>query len=183
MRIWHIFILFTLCTIVFIIVHNDSHSTTIDYISGIGSIASIYAIIVAIIELKSVKKITEETKTAVNDKLKEINHFLSYADVERHVEMCTSIAPYIQGMQYEAAALHLEELKKALLEIKNNNTFTEKSSYDINQMVMRLGTDITALRSKWISQEEIKSATIITHVNDVSTFLQEISTKLKNQAI
>lgn len=183
MKIWHFIILSILCTIVIIVVHNDVRSTTIDYISGLGSIASIYAIIVAIIELKSVKKTTEETKTAVNDKLKEINHFLSYADVERHVEMCKSIAPNIQGMQYEAAALHLEELKKVLFEIKNNNTFTEKSSYDINQMVIRIGTDITALRRKWISHEDINSATIITHVNEVSTFLQEISTKLKNQAI
>lgn len=183
MKIWHFIILVVLCTIVYYIVHEDGRSTTIDYISGFGSIASIYAIIVAIIELKSVKKTTEETKAAVNNRLKEINHFLSYADVERHVEMCASITPYLQGVQYEAAALRLEELKKILLEIKNNKAFTEKSSYDISQMVARIGTDITALRSKWTSKEDINSATVITHVIEVSTFLQEISSKLKNQAI
>lgn len=183
MKGWHFIILIILCTIFYFIVHNDVRSTVIDYMSGFGSIASIYAIIIAILELKSVKKVTEETKAAVSNKLEEVNHFLSYADIERHLEMCSSIALCLYGEQYEAVALRLEELKKVLLEIKNNNAYTEKNSYEITQMVMWIGTDVTALRNKWISQEVINSTTIITHVNEVSTFLQEISTKLKNQNI
>ncbi len=183
MKYWHIIILLIAFALMVSIIRGDANSTPIDYISGLGSVASIYAIIIALVEIRTVKKTTRETKKAVEKKLDEINNFLSYAEVEKHLEKCTSIAPYLQGEQYEAAALRLEELKKILLEIKNNKAFTEKSDYEITQMVMRIGSDVKSMRRKWTEQEEIDLGTVYDHVNEVSTFLQEISTKLKNQTL
>jgi hypothetical protein len=80
-------------------------------------------------------------------------------------------------------AIRLEELKKVLLEVKNNQSIKDKNEFKIQQMVMRLGSDITAVGNKWKNVTELDSSRVLEHVNEVSTFLQDISTKLKYQTI
>lgn len=164
-------------------IYYDEYSTTIDYMSGVGSVASIYAILLAFIEFRSAKKSAQETKNAIESKIGEINHLLSYADLEKHIEYCSSISLYLESQQYIAVAIRLEELKKILLEVKNNQSIKEKKDYDIQLMVLRLGSDITAVRDKWKNVVDFDSSKVLEHVNEVSTFLQEISTKLKYQTI
>lgn len=183
MKTWHFFILFAISSIVSYFIYDDVRSSAIDYVSGIGSVASIYAIIIAIVELKSVKRVANETNQAVKDKMNEVNQLLSYADVERHIEICSSVNPNLKGEQYEAVAIKLDQLKKILLEIKNNQSITDKSDSRIQTMVMRLGSDTTAVRNKWVGQLDFDNSIVLEHVDEVSTFLQDISAKLKHQTI
>ena len=161
-------------------VSSDADSSAIDYISGIGSVASVYAVIIALIEIKSVKKTAKETQDAVKRKMKEVNNLLSYADVEKHVQMCSSINLCLREEQYEAVAMKLEELKKILIEIQNDQSIKEKRGYLIQPMVMRLGTDIVAVRNKWTELTDVDTSKVMEHVNEVATYLQDVSSKIKH---
>lgn len=183
MKKWHFIFLSLISLFAVWVIYDDVRSTAIDYLSGLGSIASIYAIIIAWSELKSVKAVAKATKVAVDSKMIEISNFITYADIEKHIEICSNIIAYIKADQYEAAALRLEDLKKALLEIKNNNKIKEKSEFAVQKMVARLGTDITSIRNKWIEGVGLDTTMVLDHVNEVSTFLQDISTKLKHNVI
>ena len=183
MKSWHLVLLGVVSVIVIWVISDDVRSTPIDYVSGLGSVASVYAIIVAIFELKSAKKVARETKNAIDSKLTEVNQLLSYADVEKHIQICNSVSLSLQTNQYEAVAMKLDELKKILLEIKNNKSIKEKSEFNIQKMVMKLGTDISAVRGKWASLTDLDSSNVLSNVADVSTFLQDISAKLKHQTI
>ena len=77
----------------------------------------------------------------------------------------------------------MAELKNILLDIKNNNSISGTNDYQIQKMVRIIGTDIVAMKSKWTKNEEREENAILDHINDVSTFLQDISTKLKNKAL
>jgi hypothetical protein len=183
MRFWLTIGFVFITIIVVVLIYHDEYSTTIDYMSGVGSVASIYAILLAFIEFRSAKKSAQETKNAIESKIGEINHLLSYADLEKHIEYCSSISLYLKSGQYVAVAIRLEELKKVLLEVKNNQSIKDKNEFKIQQMVMRLGSDITAVGNKWKNVTELDSSRVLEHVNEVSTFLQDISTKLKYQTI
>jgi len=183
MRIWLSLVFFIISIVIVFFMQHEGIYTTIDYISGLGSVASIYAILLAFIEFRSAKKVAKETKNAIESKIGEINHLLSYADLEKHIEYCSSISLYLKSGQYVAVAIRLEELKKVLLEVKNNQSIKDKNEFKIQQMVMRLGSDITAVGNKWKNVTELDSSRVLEHVNEISTFLQDISTKLKYQTI
>ena len=183
MRFWLTLGFIFITIIVVVLIYYDDCSNTIDYISGVGSVASIYAILLAFIEFRSTKKVAKETKNAIESKIGEINHLLSFADLEKHIEYCSSISLYLKSGQYVAVEIRLEELKKVMLEVKNNQSIKEKQEREIQRMVMRLGSDITAVRDKWKNVADFDSSTLLEHVNEVSTFLQDISTKLKYQTI
>ena len=183
MKFWHLIILFFISIAIVWVVHDDVRSTPIDYISGVGSVASIYAIIIAWIELKSVKQTTAETQKTVDNKIGEINKLLSYAEIEKHIQICSSISLCLKAEQFEAVAMKLDDLKKTLLEIKNKQSIAEKKDYKIQTMVMRLGNDITAVRNKWTNLSDFDYSIVLEHVDEVSTFMQDISAKLKHQTI
>lgn len=176
-----IFVFIAICTLYY--VYNEDKSTIVAYISVVGSIASIYAIIIAVMELKTVKQSAEATKKAVEQKMENVNQLLTFAEVEKHLQICSSINVSLKTNQYEAVALKLEELKKILLEIKNNRSISDKDTAKIQSLVMKLGSDITAVRDKWSKINDFDSTLLLTHVNEVSTCLQDISTKLKHKAI
>ena len=92
----HIILVIVLSLVVVHIVSLDICPSASDYISGVGSVASVYAILITLWQISQVKRIADETAKAVKGKKEEINQLLSYADVERHVEICNSISPYLK---------------------------------------------------------------------------------------
>lgn len=183
MKVWHFIILLLISSAVIFVIHDDVRSTAFDYVSGIGSVASVYALIVTVLEIKSTKRTAKETQNVVNRRIKEVNQLLSYAEIEKHIQICSSISMCLKGEQYEAVAIRLEDLKKVLLEIKSNQSIKDKNDYKIQPMVMRLGTDITAVRNKWMGKSDLDTEIIMEHIVEASTYLQEISAKLKHQTI
>lgn len=110
--ILHVIIFLVLSIIVAIVIHEDVTATAGNYISGIGSVASVYAIFITLYQLGNVKNVAVATREAVLSKTKEIETLFSYADIERHLEMCSYIAMCLQYQQNEAAALRMADITK-----------------------------------------------------------------------
>ena len=146
-------------------------------ISLIGSVASVQGVFLAFLELRKVKKSAE----AVMDKISEVAKVFSYADVERHIEMCSYVSVCIHSGQYEAAAVRLSDVKKVLTEIKTCNIMPQNRTQNIQDMIRSLGVDIVAIREKIQNNTDVDFHMIQRHVNTVSTYLQEVSAVLKEK--
>ena len=146
-------------------------------ISLIGSVASVQGVFLAFLELRKVKKSAE----AVMDKISEVAKVFSYADVERHIEMCSYVSVCIQSGQYEAAAVRLSDVKKILTEIKTYHIMPQNRAQNIQDLIRSLGVDIVAVREKIQNNADVDFQMIQKHVNTASTFLQEVSAVLKEK--
>lgn len=182
MKYWHFLLLIAISTGIIWWVYNDVCSTPIDYISGVGSVASIYAIIIALLELKSVKQSTEEIRKAVAAKTKEISSFLTYAEIEKRKEMCNSIYNSINGCQYEAAAMKLDDIRILLIEMRENRSGRiDKGA--MNKLISDIGNDSVNLRNCWMTKEELDSKIIFKHINSVSNVLSNLSANIKSEQL
>lgn len=180
--ILHIFIFLTLGTFVLWFLHKDPMTSTGDYISGIGSVASVYAILITLWQLRLVKVTSEATKEAVFTKTKEIETLFTYADIERHIEMCSYVQMCLQNQQYEAAALRMENLKGILIEIMINDILPPEASRHLQILIKRIGNDIVAVRGIWKDNQNNNMESILQHIDDVSTYLQKVSSIIKKDA-
>lgn len=146
-------------------------------VSLIGSIASVQGVFLAFLELRKVKKSAD----AVMEKISEVAKVFSYADVERHIEMCSYVSVCIHSGQYEAAAVRMSDLKKMLTEIKTYNIIPQNRTQNIQDLIRSLGVDIVAIREIKQNNEDVNFHMIQKHVNTTSTFLQEVSAVLKEK--
>lgn len=180
--ILHIFIFLTLGAFVLWFLQNDPMTSTGDYISGIGSVASVYAILITLWQLGQVKATSEATKDAVLKKTKEIETLFTYADIERHIEMCSYVHMCLQNQQYEAAALRMENLKGIMIEIMINNILPHEASRHLQILIKRIGNDVVAVRGIWKDNQNNNLRSILQHIDDVSTYLQKVSSIIKKDA-
>lgn len=167
--------------IVYVIKEIDMRATYGDYISGVGSVASVYAIFVTFYQLAKVKSITEETHKAVMKKSKEIETLLAFADIERHLEMCSYISMCLQSQQYEAAALKMLDLKKVLIEAKSDEANNYSRVSRLQDLIRHLGQDIVAVRGCWKENEIIDLERIQLNLDSIFTYLQELSVIIKKR--
>lgn len=168
--------------IVAIVIHEDVTATAGNYISGIGSVASVYAIFITLYQLGKVKKVAVATREAVLSKTKEIETLFSYADIERHLEMCSYIAMCLQYQQNEAAALRMADLKRVLIELKEKGDLPLDSKNRLQGLIRQLGVDIVAVRGNWQEKEIIDLKKIHQNIDTISTYLQETSAIIKKEA-
>lgn len=147
-------------------------------VSCIGSIASIQGVVIGLCELKKVKNSTE----AAMAKLSEVARLFSYADIERHIEMCSYVSLCLQDGQYEAAAIRMTDIKRQLNDIKKSNLVEQYRSLNIQELIRNIGVDIEAVRGEIRNEPEIDLKMIQKHINNVSTFLQEVSAEIKQSA-
>ena len=153
-----------------------------DYISGVGSVASIYAILITLWQLRQVKKVAQAAKEAAERKSQDIVSFMTFADVERHLEMCKSIAGYISGGQFEAAAMKMDDIRYLLVEIRKRYE-GKIDKRNINKVISEIGNDSVNLRRKWMSNEEIDFNVVLDHVKSVSDVLLGMSVFLKSEQL
>ena len=147
-------------------------------VSCIGSVASIQGVVIGLCELKKVKNSTE----AAMAKLGEVARLFSYADVERHIEICSYVSLCLQDGQYEAAAIRMTDIKKQLNDIKKSDLVVHYCHQNVQELIRNVGVDIEALRGKNHNETGIDLKMIQKHINNVSTFLQEISAEIKKSA-
>lgn len=167
--------------IVYVINENDMGASYGDYISGVGSVASVYAIFVTFYQLGKVKSATDDIRQGVLAKSKEIETLLSFADIERHLEMCSYISMCLQNQQYEAAALKMSDLKKILIETRNNEANNKLKPFRLQDLIRHLGQDIVAVRGCWKESEVIDLKRIQLNLDSISTYLQELSANIKKE--
>lgn len=180
--ILNLIIVLILSIIVAIVIHEDVTATAGNYISGIGSVASVYAIFITFYQLGKVKDVAVATREAVMSKTKEIETLLSYADIERHLEMCPYIAMCLQNRQNEAAALRMADLKRVLVELKEKGNLPIESKSRLQALIRQIGVDIVAVRGNWQENEKIDLRRIQQNLDNISTYLQETSAIIKKEA-
>lgn len=178
--------LLVICVLVGVAVYyigKSNHATNADYISGVGSVASVYAIIIAIWQSRKAKNAAEAAESAANRKSKEIDKFVSFANISRHIEIANSIPPFLAAKQYEAAIIKIDQLKELLVELKENRDLGSDDRKSAQMNVIKLGSDIFSLRKQLMGYKTLDEDVLIVHISNVNTFLQEISAKLKKKEI
>ena len=174
--------LFFLCLLVggaIFFISKDAEATISDYISGAGSVASIYAIFITLWQI--IKK-TDELKEAIDAKTKEISSFLTYADIEKHIEKCNSVYANIYGSQYEAAAMKLDDIRKLLIDIRERMNVCDDVNV-VNRLISNIGSDSVNLRNCWISKGKLDNKIIFKHINELSNELSDIAANIKSEQL
>lgn len=174
----HTLIIIVIFTVVIYAISRDVYAGVSDYISGVGSAASVYAIAITLWQLRQVKRVAQAAKDAALKKSEEINSFLTYAEIEKHIEMCNSIYSCINGEQYEAAAMKLDEMRHLLIEMRERGTGSVDVA-TINEMISDIGNDSVNLRNRWKSNEELDDKVVFKHINKLSNVLSEIAANIK----
>lgn len=179
----HLIIVAALSCVVIYYINDDVCTQTSDYISGVGSVASVYAILMTLWQLIQVKTAAEAAKDAVEKKTKEMEAFIAFAEVNRHIEVTNTVTAYLAANQEEAAAIKIEQLKEELINLKQNGDLSTSDYKTANIYVIKLGTDVSAIRKKIAGLSELDTDMVISHVTDVCTFLQEVSSKIRRTNI
>ncbi len=175
----HTLIIIAISAVVIYVISRDVYASVSDYISGVGSAASVYAIAITLWQLRQVKRVAQAAKDAALQKTEEIESFLTYADIERHIEMCNSIYSCINGEQYEAAAMKLDEMRHLLIEMRERGIGSVDVA-TINKMISDIGNDSVNLRNRWISNGELDNKVVFKHINKLSNVLSDIAANIKN---
>lgn len=175
----HIILVIILSLIVIYVISQDVCPGPGDYISGVGSVASLYGIIITLWQVSRVKKVATAASEAVDRKLKEIDSFMAFADVKRHIEICNSINVYLTLKEYEAAAIKIEQLREMLVNLRQSNELKDDDFNSASSHLQNLGTDLQSLRKHRSGTVKLNSDVLFTHISDICNFLEEVSSKLK----
>ena len=175
----HLLFVFILVSFTVSYIKNGGEASRTDYISGVGGVASIYGIIIAICQIVKAKNAAEAAKDAAKKKSKEINDFMSFANISRHIEISKSISSSLSSKQYEAAIIKIEQLKELLVELREYGGLSDEDSRSASLYISKLGIDIVSIGKQLSGQNNLEDDVVITHILNTNTFLQEISAKLK----
>ena len=93
--------------------------------------------------------------------------------------MCNSIYSSINGEQYEAAAMKLDEMRHLLIEMRERG-FVSVDVATINKVISDIGNDSVNLRNNWISNGELDNKVVFKHINKLSNVLSDIAANIKN---
>lgn len=179
----HLFMVSILSSVAIYYIYKGGNASTSDYISGAGSVASVYAILLALWQIKQTRSAAQAAAMAAFMKSKEIDKFLSFANINRHIEISNSIPPFLAINQYEAAVIKIDQLKELLTELKVSKDLSLDDRKTAINYVFRLGTDISSIRQQMSGYNRLDKDIVITHVTDVNTFLQEILAKQKKKEL
>lgn len=91
----HLFMVSILSSVAIYYIYKGGNASTSDYISGAGSVASVYAILLALWQIKQTRSAAQAAAMAAFMKSKEIDKFLSFANINRHIEISNSIPPFL----------------------------------------------------------------------------------------
>lgn len=175
----HLLLVFILATITVSYIKRGGEASRSDYISGVGSVASFYGIIIALCQIVKAKNAAEAAKEAAKKKSKEINDFMSFAIISRHIEISNAIPAFLAAKQYEAAIIKIEQLKELLVELREYDSLSDNEKNTAHLYVTKLGTDIVSIRKQMRGLNNLEEDMVVTHVMNANTYLQEISAKLK----
>lgn len=175
----HLLLVFMLALLTVSYMKKGGDISSSDYITGIGSVASLYGIIIALYQIIQAKSAAEAAEIAAKQKIKEISHFMSFANISRHIEMSNSIPAFLSAQQYEAAIIKIDQLKELLVEIVEYEGLSDVERRIASSHITKLGTDIISLRKQMNGQNNLEQETVVTHIINTNTFLQAIYAKLK----
>lgn len=179
----HLIVVCILAGVAIYFISKGDNTSTSDYISGAGSVASFYAILLALWQIKQTRSAAQAAAMAANMKSKEIDKFLSFANINRHIEISNSIPPFLAINQFEAAVIKIDQLKELLTELKVSKDLSDDDKKTAINYVFRLGSDISSIRQQMSGYNRLDKDVVINHITDVNTYLQEILAKQKKKEL
>lgn len=175
----HMIIVGFLSTILVIIINSSDNSSWLDCFSSVGSISSIYGIVLTLWQLNKVKRVAQAAKDAAMSKTKEIEMLTTYSSLQREKEMCNSIVSYINGKQFEAAAIKLDTIREHLIEIITKQSLYEDDIKIIHNIISDIGNDSVNMRKYWMESFELDTCKVIEHIISLSNILAKLFCKIK----
>lgn len=163
----------------------DSRSL-INILSVVGTMASFFGLAIAFIQIIALKQISEITQTTIGETKNKLILGISISDVTEAIKLISEIDNFFGNQKYEIARLKLIDLKDSLVQFKTSEEFKEIIDADsLNNLILDLNAQISALHVVVYSDEEIayNPESIITQIQDVSTYLSDFRNKIKYQTV
>lgn len=149
-------------------------------INGIGILGVYFTILGIGYTFKQVLLVKEE----VQNKLKDLNEFLSHSDISSKIKQIEEIQTFIIGSQPELARLRMADLRSLLMEIKYNkrlDIYFEKDT--ISDFLTNLSIDIRNINDLILSNKKVNYSKVNKNLDQIVVFLEEINSQLKNKKI
>lgn len=175
----HTLFVIVLSIIVIYVISQDLCPSYGDYISGVGSVASLYGVIITLWQVSQVKKVAIAASDAVDKKLEEIDSFMEFADVKRHIEICKSIIIYLTNEEYEAAIIKIDLLREALVNLRLSKDLQGADVDTATSHILNLATDSQSIRKHIVGTAQLDVDLVFSHISNVCNFLEDISSKIK----
>jgi len=177
-----VIIVFVLCIITYFF---RDKLNIITYISIIGSYASLFGIWISYEQIKSVKDISKITQQSIEKNLSEVNLYLSYSDISKTIKIIYEIENYILISKLEPALIRMRDLKLALIQISQNSRLIKEDDKKklLTTHITNLGIDIANVYSHIKDQGELDPKVINQNLENATTYLAELESKLKFQKL
>lgn len=149
-------------------------------INGVGILGVYFTILGIGYTFKQVLLVKEE----VQNKLEELNEFLSFSDISSTVKQTREIQTFIQNKKYESALLRMKDLKSKLIDIKCNHKLEEYiENGDISIHLTNIEIDISNINETMLSGKSLNYTIVSENLEKVITCLENIVGQLKNKKL
>lgn len=151
------------------------------FVSIAGSVASLFGLWLTYRQIKSVKTITEETKTAVDTKIIEINKYLTLADMSRILPLAKEVQTYLLSpLKLELAIVRMRDLKIEIVQLRQNSrVLSEEELSNLSSCINNLGIDIKNISTSIQNKEQLSIEVLVDHIESILTVLADLEGKLK----
>ena len=177
--LFHIISVIILSIMVIYVISQDVCPGYGDYISGVGSVASLYGVILTLWQVSKVKRVAIAASNAVDKKLEDIDSFMEFADIKRHIEICKSIIVYLTNKEYEAATIRMDQLREVLVNLRQSKDLQGNDLDLSSSLILNLATDSQSIRKQIVGIAQLDVELVFSHISDVCNYLEELSSKLK----
>lgn len=169
---------FTLCMITYC--YRDKLNI-ITYISIVGSYASLFGIWVSYLQIRSVKEISKITQQSIEQNISEVNQYLSYSDISKTIKIICEIENYILISKLEPALIRMRDLKLSLIQISQNGRLIKEIEKQklLKAHITNLGIDIANINEYIMNQHQLDFKVIHQNLENATTYLAELESKLK----
>lgn len=157
----------------------------ITYISIVGSYASLLGIWLSYEQIKSVKEISKITQQSIEQNISEVNQYLSYSDISKTIKIIYEIENYILISKLEPALIRMRDLKLALIQISQNGRLIKEIEKQklLKTHITNLGIDIANINEYMMNQHQLDFKVINQNLENATTYLAELESKLKFQKL
>jgi hypothetical protein len=157
--------------------------TLINTIGLIGFILSVLGILLSYLQILSIKDIALNTRQAVDENTILTQNILMISDLATKVKIVDEIQTYLRDGKIELCLLRMKDLKVSLNTIKNLSHYSALTNKkEFNAIFGIFNSDLALFQSYIVNDKrKVNKEAILGNLEILSTVLQSVEVKLKNQ--
>ncbi|TDG36886.1 hypothetical protein EZJ43_06295 [Pedobacter changchengzhani] len=168
-------ILFTI--LLFFTPVNDR--TFINVLSIIGFLLSLLGILIAYFQILSIKTISDETNKKIGQSIELNNKIFTLSDLSRKAAMVDEIMGYLRDNKIDMCILRMKDLKIIINNLRNQEKYHALvSRKQFKGVFDNFNLDLYNFQTAHLGSS-INKATVIKHLEDLSTLFLSVEIKLK----